>query len=273
MDRVVRILDIDSGKMLQEQKGHTGPLTSIAFSPDGKKLVSASYDKTARIWDVKTGKVLQKLEGHTGFVMSAAFSPDGKEILTTGSKRSSHTVIFQGKRETFDADEDRTARIWNAESGKELKQLAGYKKWSIEPSLILSPDWKKVMMAFPLLDDEDGKTKKYIGFYDAESGKELQKFEVDYDNMDFFGSLTPSPDGQKIVMAGHGEEHARIYDVDSGKELQRWGKNVTSVIFLSDGKRIVTISDKKVLLGSAPTIQILDVEALLRPKRPAIMDF
>jgi len=78
---------------------------SSAFSPDGKKIVTASYDETARIWDAESGKELQKLEGHTDRVNSATFSPDGKKIVT--------------------ASYNETARIWDAESGKELHKLRG----------------------------------------------------------------------------------------------------------------------------------------------------
>jgi WD40 repeat protein len=72
---------------------------SAAFSPDGKKIITASWDKTARIWDATTGKELQALEGHTSSVFSAAFSPDGKKIVT--------------------ASGDKTARIWDATTGKD----------------------------------------------------------------------------------------------------------------------------------------------------------
>jgi WD40 repeat protein len=52
--------------------------TSVAFSPDGKQVVSGSDDNTVRLWDAATGAALQTLEGHTSRVTSVAFSPDGK---------------------------------------------------------------------------------------------------------------------------------------------------------------------------------------------------
>ena len=76
-------------------------MLSAAFSPDGKRIVTASEDKTARLWDAETGKPIgEPLKGHEGAVSSAAFSPDGKRIVT--------------------ASADKTARLWDAETGKPI---------------------------------------------------------------------------------------------------------------------------------------------------------
>ena len=75
-------------------EGHTDCVNSAAFSPDGKRIVSASKDNTVRIWDAQTGKPIgAPLEGHTLGVNSAAFSPDGKRIVS--------------------ASDDNTVRIWD----------------------------------------------------------------------------------------------------------------------------------------------------------------
>jgi len=66
---------------------------SAAFSPDGSRIVTASWDKTARIWDAASAKEVAVLRGHENIVSSAAFSPDGSRIVT--------------------ASEDETARIWD----------------------------------------------------------------------------------------------------------------------------------------------------------------
>ncbi len=63
-------------------RAHTDEATGVAFSPDGKYLVTCSHDGTVRLWDVASGKEVRRFTGHTGPTFGAAFSPDGKYILT-----------------------------------------------------------------------------------------------------------------------------------------------------------------------------------------------
>src|SRR5204863_189768 len=77
---------------------HDGPVLYAEFSPDGRRVVTASADNTARVWDTSTGKPITPPLKHNGPVFHAAFSPDGRRVVT--------------------ASADGTARIWDAATGK-----------------------------------------------------------------------------------------------------------------------------------------------------------
>ena len=95
-----------SGQELLTLKGHSDGILSVAFSPDGQRIVTGSLDMTARVWEAAKGNEPLTLKGHSDDVFSVAFSPDGQRIVT-GSW-------------------DGTAKVWEAASGKELLTLKGH---------------------------------------------------------------------------------------------------------------------------------------------------
>ena len=96
------VLDAVTHRETMVLKGHAATVLSVAFSPDGKRIVTGSEDATARIWNAETGAEIAVLRGHNGG-LSASFSPDGKRILTAGL--------------------DGTARIWDAATGEQTVLL------------------------------------------------------------------------------------------------------------------------------------------------------
>jgi WD40 repeat protein len=81
----VKVWDTLTGQTKRTLKGHASSVTSLCFSPEGRRLASASQDGTVKLWDAQTGQLERTLKGHTGPVLSVAFSPDGK-LLASGSR-------------------------------------------------------------------------------------------------------------------------------------------------------------------------------------------
>jgi WD40 repeat protein len=79
----------------------------VAFSPDGRRLASASNDKIVYLWDAETGVHQQTLEGHTDWVLSVAFSSDGRRLVSVSN--------------------DMTVRLWDAETGAQQQTLKGFR--------------------------------------------------------------------------------------------------------------------------------------------------
>ena len=87
-------------------QGHSGPVTSVAFAPDGKTFLSGSRDNTVRVWDSATGQYLRVCEGHRNSVYSVAFAPDGKTFLSGSA--------------------DGTVRVWSTETGECVEIIQNY---------------------------------------------------------------------------------------------------------------------------------------------------
>jgi WD40 repeat protein len=92
-DRVIHVWDW-SGALIQTLPGHSWTVTGLAFAPDGKTLVSASWDKTLKLWQVETGAELAVLKGHSDSVCAVCISPDGQSLVS--------------------ASQDKTLRVWQS---------------------------------------------------------------------------------------------------------------------------------------------------------------
>ncbi len=208
-----QIWDVQSGKSVMRLAGHVDKVWELAFSPDGRHLVTASWDNTARIWDLATGQTAVVLKGHTGRVWNAAFSPDGRRVVT--------------------ASPDGTARIWDAATGATLHELHGHALAGVPVGVdgaSFSPDGRRVVTAG---DDHTAR------IWDAETGKPIA---VLAGHSDIVWSAQFSPDGRRVVTASR-DKTARVWDVASGKTIALLDGDTDDVRvakFSRDGLRVIT---------------------------------
>jgi WD40 repeat protein len=122
-DNTVRLWDISGNPIGQPFQGHHFSVNSVAFSPDGKMIVSGSSDNTVRLWDISGNPIGQPFEGHEDIINSVAFSPDGKMIVS-GSL-------------------DNTVRLWDI-SGNPIGQPFQEHHSGVN-SVAFSPDGKMIV--------------------------------------------------------------------------------------------------------------------------------
>jgi WD40 repeat protein len=231
-----------------------GAVASAAVSPDGKLLVTGSWDHSAKIWDAATGKAIRKLDnGHTGYINTVEFSPDGIEVLTASDDKTARVwnvasgkptgVLLSGHQgrvlaATYSRDgsrvltvsADKTARIWDRTTGQPRVELKGH-EWAVLCGQF-SPDGQRVVTG-----SEDHSAK----IWDAQTGKELLQLGG---HTAAVTSVAFSPDGSR-VLTGSQDDTVKLWDAQKGKEilsLVGHTQEVTSVAFSPDGRLALSSS-------------------------------
>jgi WD40 repeat protein/serine/threonine protein kinase len=201
--RTVTIWEVESGRELLHFKGHSEAIMSVAFSRDGRQLLTSSQDNSAKLWDASTGRELVTYKGHQNAIEPAVFSWDGKRVFTSSA--------------------DQTAKVWDTASGKNLFTLKGHRGQVSWPTS--TPDDRLIIT---------GSVDKTIKVWAPEAAQEM--IALDGKNPKLC-SLAFSPDGNRIV-TGSFYGQGKVWDATTGQLL--YSIAGTSVAFSPDGRRIAT---------------------------------
>ena len=244
-ENTIELWDARTGKHLKSLSGHEKPntnyeghpdvtISSYAFSPDSKTIVSGGGDKTVRLWNTHTGINIETLIGHTETVVAVAYSPDGDTIVS--------------------ASRDKTVRMWDAHTGDNFNTLTGHK--DIIVSIAYSPDGTTIISA-----GWDGMLHRW----NARTGQPLKTYEIYTGILHFArghaGAITHtaySPDGKTIATVGENGT-MQWWDAHTGEKRKTFiGHSPHAVKYSPDGKTLVILIGKEAQLRDAATGKYLN---------------
>ena len=248
----VKIWDAGTGEELRTLIGHAGWVLDVAFSPDGKKLVSTSFDETTKIWSVTPGQEEITVSGQGIGFAHVAFSPGGAEFATDGVDGSAtiwNSTTGQS-RQTFTghtgrvvgiafnpdgsllatASFDATARVWNTKTGQELYTIAAHQDGVRDAAF--SPNGSMLATG-----GFDGTAK----LWDPRTGEKIM--ELTGHEGSVLG-VAFSPDGTKLATSAT-DTTAIIWDLNTGKSLfilAGHSDPLPDIAYSPDGTKVATAS-------------------------------
>lgn len=207
----IRLIDLASGEVVRLLKGHRNVINALAFSTDGLRLVSGSFDSTARIWDVASGQSLHTLNEHRDQIYAVAFSPDGR-LAVTGS-------------------DDDTLKLWDSATGNHLSDLIGHS--NDVASVAFTPDGTYIL---------SGSYDQTLRLWDGQTGAAIKVLARQDSGV---VSLSINPDGSKVLTgSGVGENYKNnVFAIPSGQRLTSFSGHQSIVLttaISSDGNTAAT---------------------------------
>ena len=210
-------------------KGHSSWVTAVAFSADGQRLASGSWDQTVKFWDVPSGEKLGSLASKMKEVQTLAFSRDGHWLATENSAN--------------------TVTLWDATTGREIRTLPGNK-----PLGVLGSNWVYSIAFSPdgrwLATGVDDKT---VRLWDVKTGRAVRDLEAPRRSVIY---IAFSPDGRWLASGGD-DKTIRIWEVFTGREIRTLSghkKPIYAVAFSPNGRWLASASaDKSVKLWEVAT--------------------
>jgi WD40 repeat protein len=270
----LKVWELRSGRRVLTLRGHTDDITSAVYTADGRRIVTAGWDRTIKLWDVAQDAPdlwvgeFQRLLGHPSHVFRPAVLPGGKRAISGGDDgmirvwdiasghelrrwvgsdpQSDRLAKIYGLAVTPDGErvvaggDDSVIRVWEIESGRELRRIQS--PGGAIFAIAITPDGRHALTGGALTFDGRNWTSGPdldLHLWDLETGAEVRRFSGHGGGV---WEVAISPDGRRAASASM-DETVRVWDIDTGREVQRLDGHHASVIgveFLPDGERLLS---------------------------------
>ena len=247
---VALIWDLDRGAVLHRLKGHTKPISALAFNPDGSLLATAGHDSLIKLWDTSTGTERATLSGHQSPVRDLAWGPNGLALLSAAGSDESGRLASAGTRNSTGE-----VFLWDVPSrlSRRLEGLSGpVQAVAFHPS-------KPLAVA--------GSGSGVIALWDVSSGRLDHTLTGLASGVE---SLSFSHDGRRLVVAAQ-DQILHLFELTTGQEvlaLSGHPGTITDVTFSLDGQALMSVSAGPLKSGELRIWDTVRAHPLLSPLSP-----
>jgi WD40 repeat protein len=251
-------LAFPSGLLIETLLGHSNWINSLVITPDGRYLVSGSFDGSLKIWDLESGRLVKTLHNHASSVNAIGITRDGKHAVSVSDDRTlkvweletgqlskswqSHidcvraVAVTPDGRKVISGSDDRTLKVWDLETSEELLVLQGHISWV--RAVAITPDGRRVV---------SGSEDRTLKVWDLGTGQEQMTLQGHNGSV---VTVVVTPDGRKAI-SGSDDGTLRIWDLETSQELlilEGHDGSINAVIVSPDGRTVLSGSDDGTLI-------------------------